>query len=86
MRMSVGPSVKHAMIVTEYMENGALDRYLRVRAKPKSQISFTTHFVYLDYFFVSYMWFFLSGPRRRVYLLPAGGHAARHRCRHEVPL
>ena len=24
-------SVKHAMIVTEYMENGALDKYLRVR-------------------------------------------------------
>lgn len=24
-------SVKHAMIVTEFMENGALDRYLRVR-------------------------------------------------------
>lgn len=23
-------AVKHAMIVTEYMENGALDRYLRV--------------------------------------------------------
>lgn len=24
-------AVKHAMIVTEYMENGALDKYLRVR-------------------------------------------------------
>lgn len=24
-------SVKHAMIITEYMENGALDKYLRVR-------------------------------------------------------
>lgn len=25
-------SVKHAMIVTEYMENGALDTYLKVKA------------------------------------------------------
>jgi len=28
--MSVFFAVKHAMIVTEYMENGALDKYLKV--------------------------------------------------------
>lgn len=35
--MFVCPLVKHAMIITEYMENGALDRYLRV--SPKHQNS-----------------------------------------------
>ena len=36
MCMFVGPLVKHAMIITEYMENGALDRYLRVSAKQQN--------------------------------------------------
>lgn len=34
--MFVWPLVKHAMIITEYMENGALDRYLRVSVKQQN--------------------------------------------------
>lgn len=44
--MFVGPLVKHAMIITEYMENGALDRYLRVSAKLKLYISFAMYLIY----------------------------------------
>lgn len=42
-------AVKHAMIVTEYMENGALDRYLRVR--PPHTISTNGIYIFADWKF-----------------------------------
>lgn len=44
-------SVKHAMIVTEYMENGALDTYLKVGSS-RTQITSTSHlFLFISFVF-----------------------------------
>lgn len=73
------------MIITEYMENGALDQYLRVRFR--QQICMFS----LDTFVIMYQMYLcvplcFAGSRWRLFLVPARGHARRHRGGDEVPL
>ena len=73
------------MILTEFMENGALDSFLRVSAKPRNThvenaLSLNSSLIFQPTCFLS-----PAAERQPVHAHPAGRYAARHRLRHEVP-
>lgn len=69
------------MILTEFMENGALDSFLRVSVTLKKK---NTH-RHVSHTPTELFPFLSAAERQPVHSHPAGGYAARHRLWHEVP-